>query len=194
MKKFINVIFASVLLFVLCDISYADTYFAYNTPGKGFSYDGVTSKFKMDEERVGEVGRNVTLQITKRDKFYVNGEKSFVMFFTYNDALDLKRTLIALKKRNVYFDADESPNGDSRMKAFYNLENEGYTSFFTFDERDSMYLMPLVKNKMAVLIIQFRIAGYSKSDEFWVIELSKLESMIRDLTKVLEEAKKTYVK
>ena len=193
MKKFINVILASVLLFVFSGVSHADTYFAYNTPGKGFSYDGVTSKFKMDKERKGEVGRNVTLQITKRDKFYVNDEKSFTMFFTYDDALELKRTLIALKKRNVYFDADESPNGDSRMKAFYNLENEGYANFFTFDGRVSMYLMPLIRNNMAVLIVQFRIAGYSKSDELWVIDPSKLESMIRDLTKVLAEAKKTYI-
>ena len=192
MKKIINVIFASVLLFVLSGISHADNYFVYKAPGKGFSYDGVTSKFKMDNERVGEVGRNVTLQIKKRDKFYMNGEKSFTMFFTFDDAVDLKRTLIALKKRNVYFNADESPNGDSRMKAFYNLENEGYTNFFTFDGRDSMYIMPLIRNNMAVLIIQFRIAGYSKSDEFWVIEPNKLDSMIRDLTKVLAEAKKTY--
>ena len=193
MKKFINIFLISMLLFVFTGVSHADNYFVYNKPGEGLTYDGVTSKFKMDDERVGEVGRNITLQIKKRDKFYVNGERSFVMFFTYEDALDLKRTLIALKKRNVYFDADESPNGDSRMKAFYNLENEGYTNFFTFDGRESMYLMPLIKNNMAVLIVQFRIAGYSKSDEFWVIDSGKLESMIKDLTKVLEAAKKTYI-
>ena len=197
MKKFINVIFASVLLFVFTGVSFADNYFVPNIPGKKLTSEGSTSSFKF-EKRQYDDGYSAYLYVKNKSTSKVFGKKSMKILFTMVDVKDLFYTLIAIRNKELYFDANGVNPDDVRMLAHESMQEMGYVNrFIITEDYATLYVLPIIKNGVPIIIFRFvadgtNARGVKDVDEFWIVDEKKLDSIIKDLGRIREQIYKKY--
>ncbi len=192
MKKFINVIFVTALLFVFTGISFADNYFVPNIPGKKLSSEGSTSSFKF-EKHAYDNDYDPYLYIKNKNTSKVFGKKSMKLFFSIVDVKNLFYTLIAIRNKELYFVADGVNPKDVRRMSVESLQEMGYVNQFNFtDENVTMYVMPIIKNGVPIIIFYFRADDTNISEELWIVDEKKLDSIIKDLGRIRDQIYKKY--
>lgn len=197
MKKLLKSIFIAVVFTFLTGVAFADNYFVPNLPGKKFSSEGSTSSFKFEKQPYDD-NYETYLYIKNKNTSKVFGKKSVKILFNMSDVKDLFYTLIAIRNKELYFVADGENPDDVRRLAHESMQEMGYVNRFDIREyRARMYVLPIIKNGIPIIIFRFvtdgtNANGATVSDELWIVDSKKLDSIIKDLGRIREQIYKKY--